>query len=202
MKTQSTRMRSSFLFSGAVAATLLVAAGCDTETEDADLADLEALEELEARSGGGGDGHDDGHDDGHHDDCHGDNKGPKITTRTLELWPPNHKMHKIDLEDCFVKVEECDPHWEAKILWVTSDEPEDDQTGDGNTEPDIECVDDDTVKLRAERKGNGDGRVYKIGFKAEDSKHNKSFGVCKVTVPHDQGHGAAVDSGEQLREHC
>jgi hypothetical protein len=51
------------------------------------------------------------------------------------------------------------------------------------------------VQLRASRDGNGDGRVYTITFRARDASGNTSFVTATVTVPHDQGHGDAVDSG-------
>ena len=54
-----------------------------------------------------------------------------------------------------------------------------------------------TVLLRAERSGNGDGRVYTITYTA-----TTPLGVgcvnqtVKVGVPHDQGKGATpIDSG-------
>jgi hypothetical protein len=209
---------SSILFSAVLAAT-----GCAAEPDDPDDPDdVEALEaedqELEefddlvdepdeARSGGGGGGGGGGCGGGCcgggcGGGCQNDHQPPKITTKTIELWPPNHQYETIDLEDCFKKVEECDPHWTAKILWVSSDEPENGQ-GDGNTKDDIKCVDKDTVKLRAERQGGGDGRVYIIKWEAKDTKNNKSFGTCKVVVPHDQGQGDwAVDSGEKYRKYC
>jgi hypothetical protein len=197
MDIQNTHILSTFLFSGALAAI-----GCSADRSDIDPEELalesEELEELDdlvdeaddARSGGGGGA------------CHGQHQPPKVTTKTLELWPPNHKYHEIDIEDCFKKVEACDPHWEAKILWASSDEPENGQ-GDGNTEDDIVCgYDDQSIKLRAERKGPGDGRVYKIKFEVKDSGGKKTTGICKVVVPHDQGQGSAVDSGEKYKVSC
>jgi hypothetical protein len=46
-----------------------------------------------------------------------------------------------------------------------------------------------TVKLLAERNGNGHGRVYSITIQAQDAAGNVSLTkVVTVTVPHDQGH--------------
>jgi len=49
------------------------------------------------------------------------------------------------------------------------------------------------VKLRAERKGNGDGRVYTINFETFDSAGNPTAGTCSVDVM--KGNHVAIDSG-------
>ena len=78
---------------------------------------------------------------------------------------------------------------------MTSDEVENDG-GDGDTSADMLIVNPTTVSLRAERSGNLDGRVYQIHFRVVDAAGNVGTGVCAVSVPHDQGGGAAaVDSG-------
>jgi hypothetical protein len=43
--------------------------------------------------------------------------------------------------------------------------------------------------LRAERDGNGDGRVYHIQFTVSDPEGASCSGEVTVCVPHDQGHG-------------
>jgi hypothetical protein len=50
------------------------------------------------------------------------------------------------------------------------------------------------VLLRAERSGNGDGRVYHIHFTASDPEGSAS-GVVTVTVPHSKKK-PAIDGGE------
>jgi hypothetical protein len=186
---------SMFILAGASTAAI---AGTSCTAEDG----LERGDVLEYR-GGYDDGHHDdgGHDDGHHDDGHHDDC--EVETQPIELWPPNHELVEIDLADCIEEVNHCGHDWEAEILYVTSDEPVNDQ-GDGNTEPDIVCVDDDTVEVRRERQGPGDGRVYRIVFAIKDGHgHEKATSVCEVTVPHDQGQGdEAVDSGESYRVSC
>jgi hypothetical protein len=62
-------------------------------------------------------------------------------------------------------------------------------TGSGHTAPDWVITGDHGVSLRAERKGNGSGRVYTITVQAQDCAGNLSAPVeVTVTVPHDQGH--------------
>lgn len=201
MDNSNKHILSSFLFAVAFAALGCLAEPADPVDREADLEDeadeLEGPDGLvsdedEARSGGGGCGG---------NQCCNDHEPPKLTCEPIELWPPNHQYVTVDLEDCITDVDECDPDWWAKIKWVSSDEPENGQ-GDGNTNDDIDCVDDDTVRLRAERQGPGDGRVYEIRFAAEDHRHNKEEFSCYVLVPHDQGPGGANDSGEAYRVVC
>jgi hypothetical protein len=119
-----------------------------------------------------------------------------------ELWPPNHRYRTIRLADCGIVIADaCGgpsslAQAGAAITCVSSDEP-DNAPGDGNSVDDIVLVDATTVKLRQERDGGGDGRVYRIGFRVRDAAGNSSDGVCVVSVPHDAPTEAppAVDSG-------
>ena len=49
------------------------------------------------------------------------------------------------------------------------------------------------VRLRAERDSGGDGRVYRVSFRATDGNGGECTGVAQVTVPR-QRHRPAVDS--------
>ncbi|AKT42090.1 hypothetical protein [Chondromyces crocatus] len=118
---------------------------------------------------------------------------------TIELWPPNHKTHTLSIDDCIDVNELCEPDVRAFFTYATSDEPRND-TGDGNTEDDIANLTCDSVDLLSERKGNGDARVYNLGFRAIDDMGGTIDGVCRVIVPHDQGGKVPVDSGEAYRE--
>lgn len=117
------------------------------------------------------------------------------------LWPPNHKMRTVNLSDCGITVADaCGGTLDlatasAAITCVSSDEPVN-ALGDGNTAADIVIVDKDTVLLRSERQGMGDGRVYEVHFKVSDSSGNVAYGVCPVGVPHSQNGQPAVDSGD------
>jgi hypothetical protein len=42
------------------------------------------------------------------------------------------------------------------------------------------------ISLRADRNGNGDGRVYTIGVRCVDASGNPATATTTVTVPHDQ----------------
>lgn len=59
---------------------------------------------------------------------------------------------------------------------------------------------DSTVAVRVERSAQGDGRVYRIGFTADDGNGGNGGtceGVVRTCVPHDQGQGNdCVDGGD------
>lgn len=128
-----------------------------------------------------------------------DTTAPVVTPKTTELWPPNHKFHTVTIEDCVEVLDACDPIVSVTFTSAASDEPRND-TGDGNTEVDIQNLGCDSVELLAERKGNGDARVYTLGFQAVDAWGNVSEGACHVVVPHDQGAHVPVDSGIAYEE--
>ena len=88
--------------------------------------------------------------------------------------------------------DETDPNptWQlASITMNEGDEtdtydPEYDYTqGDGNTTDDIQ-IDGDNILLRAERAGDGNGRVYTITYEATDASGNTATASTTVTVPH------------------
>jgi len=81
------------------------------------------------------------------------------------------------------------------VTGVTQDEPVD-GLGDGDTSPDA-VPQRDTVLLRAERAGTGNGRVYRITFTAVDSRGGQCTGSVTVCVPHDRQAASCVDGGQQ-----
>jgi uncharacterized repeat protein (TIGR01451 family) len=97
------------------------------------------------------------------------------------LWPPDHKM--IDVTVNYTVTDNCGPVTTA--LSVTSNEPID-GLGDGDTSPDWEVVDEHQVRLRAERSGNGGGRVYTITITATDVAGDSSTLGLTVSVPKNQ----------------
>ncbi|HEY6877332.1 MAG TPA: hypothetical protein VI299_04900 [Polyangiales bacterium] len=121
-----------------------------------------------------------------------------LTPRVMTLWPPNHKLHTISVEDCVGVYDACDPEVTAEFIWGSSDEPVD-SIGDGHHEPDIIFEGCDRVQLRSERQGPKDGRVYKLGVRAVDGAGNVTLGACTVVVDHDQRGVLGADSGESYR---
>ncbi len=72
---------------------------------------------------------------------------------------------------------------EVEILDVASSEP--DVTGPGDQPGDIEIVDSDTVRLRAERYSR-DGRTYTISVVVRGDGQMR-YDTVRVHVPHDRG---------------
>jgi CHRD domain-containing protein/HYR domain-containing protein/type IX secretion system substrate protein len=97
------------------------------------------------------------------------------------LWPPNHKMKNITAN--YTSTDNC-PGPITCVITVTSDEPQS-GTGNGDQSPDWDILNDHHLKLRAERAGNGDGRVYTVRITCTDAHGNSASGTKTVLVPHD-----------------
>jgi predicted extracellular nuclease len=96
------------------------------------------------------------------------------------LWPANHKYKTV--EASFVSSSDTAS---VNLISVTSNEP-DNGLGDGDTANDIVIVDNDTIQLRAERAGNGDGRIYTITYQATNTCGATVTATATVTVPHNK----------------
>jgi len=128
-----------------------------------------------------------------------DTTAPTITAsgEPVVLWPPEHKYETVSISDFGISVTDtCDPDVnmdDIVITSVSSDEPEDaPDEGDGSTLEDIVIKDSQTVDLRAERQGDGNGRVYTISYKVTDASGNTATGSCQAFVPHNKGQEASV----------
>ncbi len=107
-----------------------------------------------------------------------------ISANPSVLWPPNHKMTKVTVD--FLSSNACDVEPLCRITGVASNEPES-ACDKKDEEPDWEITGDLSVKLRAERCGDGDGRIYTITVTCADAAGNTADATTVVTVPHDQG---------------
>src|SRR5436190_17407573 len=115
------------------------------------------------------------------------NPAPIITNATTDpsmLWPPNHRMVNVTVS--YDVTDNCPLPPGSCTLSVTSNEPVNGK-GDGDTSPDWIVLDDHHVLIRAERAGNGNGRIYTITITCIDSGGNSSSEDVTVTVPHDRG---------------
>ena len=125
-----------------------------------------------------------------------DNTPPDISLSVDQdtLWPPNHKM--VDVGFISEVLDYYDPYPDVSIT-VTSDEPTATAPGAGSKKysPDADITDDDSVFLRAERSGKGDGRVYEITVTATDAAGNIGSSEATVKVNHNKKK-EAVDSGQ------
>ena len=99
-------------------------------------------------------------------------------------WPPNHEFVAIDVAQA-AGLDEA-----VEVLAVTSDEPVN-ALSDGNTLIDA-TFEGGVARVRAERSGDGDGRVYAIRYAVGDCE-----GAVFVSVPAEQG-ADAVDSGQDF----
>lgn len=125
-----------------------------------------------------------------------DTQPPTAEVHETELWPPNHKMHHITAADCVTVRDACDGELAAHLTFAAVDETPDVNGAGKKGEVDIEGLGCDGVDLRAERAGGADGRVYTLGWRAEDAAGHVIEGTCRVVVPHDQGGGHAAVAGE------
>jgi surface-anchored protein len=115
---------------------------------------------------------------------------------TSLIWPPNHQMVGVSVQG--VTDADNDP-LTLTISSIHQDEPVN-AIGDGNTGVDGTGVGSSEAMVRAERSGTkqnfGNGRVYHIGYTADDGQGGSCSGVVRVGVPHDQGGKAQpVDDG-------
>lgn len=129
-----------------------------------------------------------------------DEAAPVITgiTATPEvLWPPNHRMQEVHLST--TATDSCDPDLACEVVHVTSDEPDAGFDGEDDPANDVEILGPNSLMLRAERSGEGGGRVYTLTVRCVDVGGNTAEGVTTVMVPHDQRDHASTDVGKSRR---
>jgi hypothetical protein len=114
-----------------------------------------------------------------------------VKASVTSLWPVDHKMVAVTLSGA------TDPDGDQltiTVTGVTQDEPVNGM-GEGDTGPDARLgASSNTVELRAERSGTGDGRVYRVAYTASDPSGAACTGMVVVEAPHNQK-DKAVDSG-------
>jgi hypothetical protein len=114
-----------------------------------------------------------------------DNTAPAVSAVTVTpavLWPPSHKMADVTLT--YSASDNCSTA-NCTISGITSNEPLN-GLGDGNTSADWEIVDSHHVRVRSERSGGGNGRVYTIAIRCVDGGGNATTRTATVKVPHSQ----------------
>jgi hypothetical protein len=92
------------------------------------------------------------------------------------IWPPDKRMVPITLT---VDATDTSGVASRKILSVASNE-----VGGGQWQPTGDAL---TLKVLADRNGNGTGRIYTITVECKDSFGNVATKAVTVKVPHDQG---------------
>ena len=77
---------------------------------------------------------------------------------------------------------------------MTGDEDDEMPTGDGRFSPDAKSIAAGTLRLRAERRGDADGRVYLNLGSTADSSGNVGIGCSTVVVPKEGDDPSPVDA--------
>ena len=116
-------------------------------------------------------------------DCSGAAASP------VELFPPDHKFVAVSVTGI---TDSGDP---ISITFTRVEQDEPPATGGC---PDAMGVGTGALALRAERNGQGDGRVYHVHFTATDGRGGACSGAVTVCAPHDQRPGQACDDGGAL----
>jgi hypothetical protein len=118
-----------------------------------------------------------------------DTEPPVVTCSVASpsLWPPNHNLVNVGLSAS--ATDNC-----AGILPIAvnvfGDEDDETPTGDGNFSPDAKDIAVGTLRLRSERIGSADGRVYLDLETATDASGNSGHACCTVVVPRNPSPGA------------
>jgi len=99
-----------------------------------------------------------------------------VTPSQTSIWPPNKRMVAVSF--AVNATDNVDPAPPCEVTGIASNE---------GTGADWEIAGPLTVTLRADRAGNGSGRVYVITVRCADASGNASTATATVAVPHDQG---------------
>ncbi len=125
-----------------------------------------------------------------------DTTPPAVTCSvgTSALWPPNHDLVGVGLQATAIDV--CDGPLPVAVA-VSSDEDDRASGGGESFSPDAKDVAPGTLRLRSERSGDADGRVYLIAATADDASGNEGHACCAVVVPHDQSAASRAGADAQ-----
>jgi hypothetical protein len=106
------------------------------------------------------------------------------------LWPPEHDL--IDVGFTRTATDNCDADVAQTLMTeVWADEMETAETGDGNFAPDAKDP-NETLRLRSERIGSEDGRIYLMTSSAADACGNSSYACTTVGVAASSSNKAAA----------
>lgn len=126
-----------------------------------------------------------------------DTTPPVVTSNVnlARLWSPNHALTDVGFSR--TSTDNCDAGVAATLATgVWSDDSDTMIVGVGNFAPDAKGR-DGTLRLRSERAGPGDGRVYLMTSCATDDCGNMSFACSTVGVPANNNEQAAANLQDQ-----
>lgn len=115
----------------------------------------------------------------------------RVTLSPNLLWPPNHNL--VTVAATVAASDSCDADPSIALVSITSNEP-DNGLGDGDQPNDIQAVGGGPIPfgtdvrwflLRAERSGDGNGRVYTVTYMTKNSAGNSASASATVIVPAD-----------------
>ncbi len=113
------------------------------------------------------------------------------------LWPPDHRMHEIELEDIFERDHEDDPGNKITFTSVTQDEP---TSGLGDGDAPVDCtLKPKSVLVRRERQTTGSGRVYTVNYTATNARGEACVGAVKLCVPQSSKKKSCTDKGQKYQ---
>jgi hypothetical protein len=119
-----------------------------------------------------------------------DTQAPSInnlSTSLTEIWPANKKMKDVWID--YTTSDNCQSAVSTQLS-ISSNEL--------ITNGDWKIIDNHHIQLKADRLGNGNGRIYTITLTATDQAGNKNSKTTTVVVPHDQGKNINVRSQEEV----
>ena len=105
-----------------------------------------------------------------------------IPAAGCEIWPPNHKLVRV----ATVAAQDGLSGLTSFNTDVTSSEAA--SPGQADTMTTGSGLDPRVISVRAERSGNGPGRIYALSATAMDRAGNVATALGTCVVPHDQGH--------------
>ncbi len=114
-----------------------------------------------------------------------------VAKHVLEIL--NHNLVNVGLGAS--AVDQCEGMLPVTVK-VFGDEDDQVNTGDGVFSPDAKSLSVGALRLRAERKNTGNGRVYLIVAEASDTSGNRGFDCCTVIVPRSPRLQASLQSAE------
>jgi len=108
----------------------------------------------------------------------------RVQSNPAVLWPPDHRLVPVHVE--IAAQDACRGVARVTLVDVTSSEP-DDGSADGRSTGDIvmrgATGSGADLLLRAERRGNGPGRVYRVRFLVEDDAGHARDATVEIVVP-------------------
>lgn len=105
----------------------------------------------------------------------------RCSTEQSSLWPPNGDLQNVGLR---ATAEDVCAGALPVAVQVFSNENDREPTGAGVGAPDASEIANATLRLRSERRGDSDGRVYLVVVDSTDPSGNRAVECCTVVVPH------------------